>query len=422
MSISAIIGGQWGDEGKGKVVDLMTENADLVCRYQGGANAGHTVFLNDKKIVLHQIPSGILRNNCQCLLGNGMVIDPIALIEEIEAVENLGIQINQQLIISSNAHIVTPIHKFIDQNNEIDEKDSIGTTCRGIGPAYADKYNRIGIQAIELLNQDKLKEKVLIRLDISITKNEIHINQKEEVLKCIEFFFIAVDKIQKYIKDSHSIIQNNLDSNKNIVIEGAQGTLLDIDHGTYPYLTSSNASATGISSGLGFPAQKIQELVGIFKAYTTRVGKGPFPTELFDEQGVQLHKIGNEFGATTGRPRRCGWFDGVAAKYSVELNGLTSVAITKLDVLDTFDQINVCIGYKADGQTISHMSQVMHMLDKVTPIYKTFEGWKSDTTKIEKFDDFPLKTKNYINYLAKFLKVPIKLVSIGPKRKQIVFM
>ena len=418
MSIDAIVGGQWGDEGKGKIVDLLSKNINIVARYQGGANAGHTVYKNDQKIVLHQIPTGALREDCICVLGNGMVIDPIGILEELQILKNLNISIKNRILIDFYAHIVTPIHKYIDQNNEKRTNNEIGTTCKGIGPTYADKYKRIGIRAIDLLDEKLLKSKIQSRLDIAIKNNEIEQQQLNTIKEDLQLFYTTCNEIAMFIKDTFPILNNK--KNPKILIEGAQGTLLDIDYGTFPYVTSSNCSSGGIGTGLGISGNKLNKIIGIFKAYTTRVGGGPFPTELFDQDGQELGKIGKEFGATTGRPRRCGWFDLVAAKYSATINGLTDIALTKLDILNTFNTIKICIGYKYNGEIIDNMSQVMNYLDQIEPVYKEFDGWKCDLENINNFSDFPQSAQNYLNYIQNEINVPISIISIGPKRNQIV--
>ena len=417
MKIQAVIGGQWGDEGKGKIVDLLSKEANIVARYQGGANAGHTVYKKNEKIVLHQIPTGILRENCKGILGKGMVVDPVGVLEEIKILQDNEVDIEGRILIDYYAHIVTPIHKLIDKTNEIRSGNKIGTTCKGIGPAYGDKYQRIGIRAIDLLDIKKLKTKLSNRLSSAITSNEIEASDKEDLMKNIDKFYLAVEHIKVLITDVFSVLHKQ---NNNILIEGAQGTMLDIDHGTFPYVTSSNCSSGGIGTGLGIPVTKINSIMGIFKAYTTRVGGGPFPTELFDNTGEKLGTIGKEFGATTGRPRRCGWFDLLVAKYSVLINGLTEIALTKLDVLDTFSSIKVCVGYKVKDKTISHLSEVLYDLSNVEPIYKEFQGWNTSLESIESFSQLPIEAKEYIAFLENELDTPITIVSIGPKRKQIL--
>jgi len=414
MAIKAVIGGQWGDEGKGKIVDLLSKDSEIVARYQGGANAGHTVYKNDEKIVLHQIPSGILRKDCYCIMGNGMVIDPIELVEEINMLRQKNIS-TENIIISPNAHIVTPLHKYLDRKNEEKTNNFIGTTCKGIGPCYVDKYNRVGIRALDLSDSDKLKATFIIRMNQCISNHQITDADYETMKSEINSFFEACNEIKTYVKDTLSL----LFSKKNILIEGAQGTLLDIDHGTYPFVTSSSPFSGGITTGLGLPLTKFENIIGIFKAYATRVGSGPFPTELFDEDGKKLQDIGMEFGATTGRPRRCGWFDGLAAKYSCMINGLTDIALTKLDILDSFEKINVCIGYKYNQNEIQNYSEAVD-LEKVTPLYKEFKGWNCDLNGISDYNMLPLECKEYIKFLEDFLETRISIISIGPGRNDII--
>ena len=414
MAIKAVIGGQWGDEGKGKIVDLLSKDSEIVARYQGGANAGHTVYKNDEKIVLHQIPSGILRKDCYCIMGNGMVIDPIELVEEINMLRQKNIS-TKNIIISPNAHIVTPLHKYLDRKNEEKTNNFIGTTCKGIGPCYVDKYNRVGIRALDLSDSDKLKATFISRMNQCISNHQITDADYETMKSEINSFFEACNEINTYVKDTLSL----LFSKKNILIEGAQGTLLDIDHGTYPFVTSSSPFSGGITTGLGLPLTKFENIIGIFKAYATRVGSGPFPTELFDEDGKKLQDIGMEFGATTGRPRRCGWFDGLAAKYSCLINGLTDIALTKLDILDSFEKINVCIGYKYNQNEIQNYSEAVD-LEKVTPIYKEFKGWNCDLNGINDYNMLPLECKEYIKFLEDFLETRISIISIGPGRDDII--
>ena len=416
MSINVIVGGQWGDEGKGKIVDLLSKEANIVARYQGGSNAGHTVYHNDKKIVLHQIPTGILRENNLCILGKGMVVDPDGIVEEIECLNNNNIEYNNRIIIDYYSHIVTPLHKLIDQINEEKSGGKIGTTCKGIGPTYQDKYQRIGIRAIDLLDISLLKDKLENRIKMGLDRNEI---SSDDLLNInLNDFYNSCKIIKSFIKDSFPILFNK--SSRNILIEGAQGTLLDIDHGTFPYVTSSNCSSGGISTGLGIPGNQLNNIIGIFKAYVTRVGGGPFPTELFDDNGAKLQSIGKELGATTGRVRRCGWFDIVAAKYSASINGLTGIALTKLDILDNFETIYVCTHYEFRGEKIIELSSVLNFLDEVKPIYKQFKGWNCSIEKANSFSDLPSEAKVYIEFLSAEIGVPIEIISIGPKRHQIL--
>jgi len=416
MPINVIVGGQWGDEGKGKIVDLLSKEANVVARYQGGSNAGHTVYHNDKKIVLHQIPTGILRENNVCILGKGMVVDPEGIVQEIECLNNNNINYNDRIIIDYYSHIVTPLHKLIDQINEEKSGGKIGTTCKGIGPTYQDKYQRIGIRAIDILDLSVLKNKLEKRITIALDRNEI---SSDDLLNInLTDYYNSCKIIKNFIQDSFPILFNK--DMSNILIEGAQGTLLDIDHGTFPYVTSSNCSSGGVSTGLGIPGNRLDNIMGIFKAYVTRVGGGPFPTELFDDDGKKLQSIGKELGATTGRERRCGWFDIVAAKYSASINGLTEIALTKLDILDNFETIHVCTHYEFKGNKIIEMSEVLNYLDEVTPVYKQFKGWNCSIEKTSSFDDLPQEAKVYIDFLSSAVGVPIKIISIGPKRHQIL--
>tara|TARA_Y100000748_G_scaffold257380_1_gene224048 strand:- start:327 stop:1577 length:1251 start_codon:yes stop_codon:yes gene_type:complete len=410
-----IMGGQWGDEGKGKIVDLISKNVNVVARYQGGANAGHTVYSNGKKLVLHQVPSGILQDDCICILGNGMVIDPVELCSEIKELEELNFS-TSNIYISPNAHIVTPLHKAIDLKNEDSAKNKIGTTGKGIGPTYVDKYNRKGIRAIDLLNENKLKNQLEKRLGIALDKNEVakdfsHDNDAFNV------FYNSCEYIGKYIKNIYPIMH---DQDSKILVEGAQGALLDIDHGTYPYVTSSNPTIGGISSGLGIPTTKFNEIIGIFKAYVTRVGNGPFPTELFDKTGETIQNIGKEFGATTGRPRRCGWFDSVAANYSIKLNGINQVVLTKLDILSEFNIIKICTSYKNDEKESNDYSEFMNSLDDINPNYQEFKGWNCDISNINSYNDLPNNAKIYIEYIQNILDTKIAIISVGPKRNQVI--
>ena len=418
MSFDAIVGGQWGDEGKGKIVDLLSKNVDVVARYQGGANAGHTVYKDDQKIVLHQIPTGALRENCSCILGNGMVIDPIGILDELNTLKNLNISVKNRIFIDYYSHIVTPIHKCIDRINEEKTNNEIGTTCKGIGPTYTDKYRRIGIRAIDILSPKILKDKIESRLAFALGNNEISKESLNDLGEELDLFYDTCSQISEYIKDTFEFLHNALQ--KNILIEGAQGTMLDVDYGTYPYVTSSNCSSGGIGTGLGVPGSKLNSIIGIFKAYTTRVGGGPFPTELFDNDGKILGSIGKEFGATTGRPRRCGWFDLVAAKYSAKVNGLTGIALTKLDILNSFENIKVCTEYELNGRKIKNMTEALNELQNVKPIYQNIKGWNTDIVDIESYDKLPYEAKEYIQYLESEIGVPISIISIGPKRHQII--
>ena len=410
-----IMGGQWGDEGKGKIVDLLSKEVDVVARYQGGANAGHTVYSNGKKLVLHQVPSGILQKNCLCILGNGMVIDPVELSKEIKELNKSNFP-TKNIFISPNAHIVTPLHKSIDQKNESKAKNKIGTTGKGIGPTYVDKYNRKGIRAFDLLNAESLQSLFEKRYNVALDKKEVDESLMDNK-DAINEFYECSNYISQYIKNIFPILN---DYNKTILVEGAQGALLDIDHGTYPFVTSSNPTIGGISSGLGISTSKFEKIVGIFKAYVTRVGNGPFPTELTNNIGARIQDLGKEFGATTGRPRRCGWFDAVAASYSIKLNGINEIVLTKLDILSDFDEIKVCTEYQSNSKKSNDYSEFMNTLDNVSPTYNTIKGWNCDISNIKTFNSLPDNAKQYVKYLENILDTKISIISIGPKRNQII--
>ncbi|MEE9464786.1 MAG: adenylosuccinate synthase [Candidatus Neomarinimicrobiota bacterium] len=416
MPVTAVIGGQWGDEGKGKIVDTLCRNMDVVARYQGGANAGHTVKVNDNTFILHQIPSGILHPGCACLLGSGMVVDPVALSEELDQLQKVGIDTQGRVHIGLNAHIVTPVHKAMDRATG----DVIGTTRRGIGPAYADKARRLGIRAVDLADLAGTSKYMLDRLKISIQQGEVPPDELANLKADMEEFIAASLIIKPLVGDTIGLLQDALAGGKNILIEGAQGTLLDIDLGTYPFVTSSHPTVGGIATGLGMPARSIDRLIGIFKAYTTRVGSGPFPTELTDDIGQRLQDEGSEFGATTGRPRRCGWFDAVAARYSCQVNGFTEIALTKLDILDNFETIKVCTGYTANNEPVTGLSAVIHALEQVTPVYEELPGWTTPTSSLRSAAKLPKAARAYIRRLEELVGVPVKQVSIGAERSQIL--
>jgi len=422
MSVSVIVGSQWGDEGKGKIVDLLSDRFQIVARYQGGANAGHTVEIGDKKFILHLIPSGILRDDVICVIGNGVVIDPQALLEEIKMLEDLGVKIKNRLFISHNAHLIMPYHKLLDSINE-SGNSKIGTTGRGIGPCYIDKYARTGIRIVDLLNRKNLEEKIRCNIE---EKNNIlkKLYDKEElnIDEIIKAYLKFDDEIDQYITDTTSLLNNAIKDGKSILLEGAQGALLDVDHGTYPYVTSSSPTSGGACTGTGIPPTKINSVIGIVKAYTTRVGLGPFPTELKDETGEKLRTIGYEFGATTGRPRRCGWYDAFLVNYSSMINGITKAAITKLDVLSSFEKINVCVGYEINGKKLKYFPTNVYELENAKPIYETLDGWNEDISFAKTFDELPSKAKDYLNFTADKSNFEIGIISVGPKRDQTIIL
>lgn len=422
MSVTVIVGGQWGDEGKGKIVDILSESHRIVVRYQGGANAGHTIQIKDKKYVLHLIPSGILRDDVICVIGNGVVIDPAALLDEIKLLKENGISVEGRLFISQNAHLIMPYHKIIDSLNE-SGKTKIGTTGKGIGPCYIDKYARKGIRIIDLLDPVKLERKIRENL---IEKNNLitdfYKSEKLDVEKIVNTYLAFDREIDPYTKDVPSYLNKAIAEGTSVLLEGAQGALLDVDHGTYPYVTSSNPTSGGACTGTGIPPTKITEVTAIIKAYTTRVGEGPFPTELLDETGEKLRAKGFEFGATTGRPRRCGWFDAFLVKYSGMINGTTSVALTKMDVLDSFPQIKVCTGYLHNGKLLNNFPIDCDILNDAIPVYETVEGWMTDTSKCLSYNDLPQKAKEYISFISEKAGMNVTIVSVGPNREQTFFV
>ncbi len=421
MGVSVLVGSQWGDEGKGKIVDLLSENFDIVARYQGGANAGHTVKIGEDEYILHLIPSGILREDVICVIGNGVVIDPTALLKEIRFLEDNNIKVDGRLFISQNAHLIMPYHKILDKISE-EGTTKIGTTGRGIGPCYIDKYARKGIRIVDLLNKSILEEKIRKNLK---EKNAIvkKVYEKEEMnVEDIVSQYMEFDEIiDKYIKDVPMFLNKSIREGKSVLLEGAQGALLDVDHGTYPFVTSSNPTSGGACTGTGIAPTKINSVIGIVKAYTTRVGEGPFPTELLDSDGEKLRKVGAEFGATTGRPRRCGWFDAFLVKYSTMVNDTTFAALTKLDVLSSFDKINVCTGYEYEGKLLSSFPTNIEKLNNVKPVYETVDGWNEDITECRSYRELPEKTKYYLNFISEKSETKFGIISVGPKRKQTFF-
>jgi len=420
MSVTILVGSQWGDEGKGKVVDILSEKYDIVARYQGGANAGHTIQIGETKFVLHLIPSGILHEKMDCVIGNGVVIDPQALLDEIDFLEKNGISVKDRLFISQNAHLIMPYHKIIDALNE-KSNSKIGTTGRGIGPCYIDKYARKGIRIVDLLNKSELEKK--IRLNLEEKNNllrKVYDTEELDVDKIVKEYLAFDEKIDPYIKDIPLFLNNAINDGRKVLLEGAQGALLDVDHGTYPYVTSSNPTSGGACTGTGIPPTKVTSVIGIVKAYTTRVGLGPFPTELTDEIGETLRKIGAEFGATTGRPRRCGWFDAFLVNYSRMINGIERAAITKLDVLSFLDEIKVCVGYEINGKKLKSYPTNECDIVNSKPVYETLKGWKKDISNISDYDSLPSEAKDYLSFISVECGFEINIISVGPRRKQTI--
>ena len=422
MTNIVIVGGQWGDEGKAKVIDLLSEKADLVIRYQGGCNAGHTVVTGNKTYKFHLVPSGILYPGKICLIGNGTVINPQVLIEEIENLQANKID-TSNLYVSSLAHLTLPYHIALDElSEEFLQKNKIGTTKRGIGPTYIDKIGRTGIRIEDIYETEALSDK----LDIILPqKNAIFEHYGKKTFKkedMMEFCKEYAEKLAPYVKDIFEITGKALDENKSILFEGAQGTMLDIDHGTYPYVTSSNPVAAGASIGSGIGFTKIQKVLGVFKAYVTRVGKGPFLTELNDSDGEKLQQIGKEFGTTTGRKRRCGWFDSLVAKYSCMVNGLTGIALTKIDIFDNFDEIKICTAYKdtRNGKLYRNYPVNTYIHKHLEPVYEIMPGWKQDISGIRSFSELSENAQNFVFRIEKLTGVPVEIISVGPQREQTI--
>ncbi len=424
MPVLVVVGAQWGDEGKGKIIDLLTERADIVARYQGGHNAGHTVVVGANEFILHLVPSGILHKGKTCIIGNGVVVDPAALLEEMDAMAKRGVKFDGHLLISKNAHLIMPYHKALDIASEkLKGTKKIGTTGRGIGPAYADKINRKGIRMADLLDPEVFREKLACNtgeanflLERFYDAPQVHLDQ------VYEEYMAYAKRLKKYITDTTLFLDESVGKKKKILAEGAQGTHLDVDHGTYPFVTSSSPTAGGACTGLGIGPNTITEVVGIVKAYTTRVGSGPFPTELEDKTGELLRARGKEYGATTGRPRRCGWADTLIIRHAVRVNGMTSVAITKLDVLDTLDELKICVGYKYKGKLYEEMPSELSVLEKGTPQYITMPGWKQTTVGIKKYDNLPKKARAYVEKLCKLCGVKPSIISTGARRDETIIL
>ena len=417
MSNTVLFGSQWGDEGKGKIIDVLTRDADWVVRYQGGNNAGHTVEIGDQKFVLHLTPSGILRESCKCVIGNGLVVDLIGLCEELRELQERNIPLENRLFISDRAHLVLLYHQALDGAKESirSNESKIGTTKRGIGPAYSDKADRTGLRMCDLLEDDFLER----AKTIAISKNNQLIALGKDPLELDTLLANvkeAAEQLKPYITDTIPLLHTAMQNKDKILFEGAQGIMLDIDFGTYPYVTSSNTGAGGVASGAGVPPQSIDRVIGIVKAYTTRVGGGPFPTELTDETGEHIARVGAEFGATTGRPRRCGWFDAVVARYACMIGGIDEWALMKLDVLDNLEIIRVCTAYEIDGKRIEEMPASLRTFERCTPVYEDVSGWQTPTTHCTTWEELPEKAKDYVAYLERITGVQVSILSVGPKR------
>ncbi len=418
-----VVGLQWGDEGKGKIVDVLSEKADVVARFQGGHNAGHTVVINNEKFILHVIPSGILYKGKKCLIGNGVVVDPASLVKEIEGLIRRNVQIDgSNLLLSKHAHVIMPYHIAIDQESEkLKGSKSIGTTGRGIGPTYCDKIGRTGIRISDLYQGELFRSK--------LKSNLLHINFLLENLyqskgfnpdEIFEEYSGYAEKLREHVADTDIIINDAINSNKNVLLEGAQGTLLDIDHGTYPYVTSSNSTAGGACTGLGIGPTKITGVLGVIKAYTTRVGGGPFPTEIHDSLGELIREKGGEYGATTGRPRRCGWLDMVILRHSVRVNGLTGIAITKLDILDGLESLKICTSYKYNGRIYNEFPKEINIFNECEPVYEEIKGWKESTSGITDYKKLPERAREYIEKIQEMLGVEVQIISTGQRRDELI--
>ena len=417
--VDVLLGLQWGDEGKGKIVDYFAPNYDIIARFQGGPNAGHTLYVNGAKVVLHQIPSGIFHENTVNLIGSGVVLDAVTLKKEFDKVSSFGVDGRKTLYVSERTHLILPTHRALDKASELSKgNDKIGSTLKGIGPAYMDKTGRNGLRVGDLLDKNFTTQYIKLRLKHQRLLDSFGFN--EDISEWEEEFFEAIEFIKSLnIVNGEYFINEQIRNGKKVLAEGAQGSMLDVDFGTFPFVTSSNTISAGVCTGLGIAPQKIKEVIGVTKAYCTRVGSGPFPTELHDETGERLRKIGNEFGATTGRPRRCGWIDLVALDFACMVNGVTQVVMTKSDVLDAFEELSVCTSYGINGE---QQKAVPYQMSKVpiTPHYEQFDGWKTDITKIRQHEDLPLAMKQYIDYINRFLGVSVSYISNGPGRDQII--
>ena len=423
MSVRIVLGAQWGDEGKAKVVDYLMNDSDIVVRYQGGANAGHTIKVDDEEFIFHLIPAGIVRPDKICVIANGVVMDPEALFCEIEELEGRGIEVGDRIKISQRAHVVMPYHLVLEKASEEKIGDArIGTTLRGIGPCYRDKINRSsGIRVGDMLDRDILPEKICANVR---EKNEILTKvygyEPMDEVPILEAYAAYGERITPFVTDTSVYLNEAIDSGKSILFEGSQGTLLDIDHGTYPYVTSSNTTAGGACAGSGIGPTRIDEVVGVVKAYATRVGNGPFPTELADELGQQIRDTGHEYGATTGRPRRCGWYDSVVVRLASRVNGFSSLAITRLDILDELEEIKICTHYEHKGTQLEHFPADLNILQTCEPVYETLTGWQTPTPQVRTLDGLPENARKYLERISTLADTPISLISVGPERDETI--
>lgn len=417
MTNTVLVGAQWGDEGKGKIIDVLSRDADVVVRYQGGNNAGHTVKVGDERYVLHLIPSGILHAEKMCVIGNGVVVDPLALVEEIEGLESRGVVVAGRFFVSDRAHVVLPFHGALDAAREASRAGGrkIGTTKRGIGPAYGDKASRQGLRMGDLL-EPEFPSALRRRVEEANRVLSAMGGEPLDPERVVADYTAALRRVAPFVADSVWILDRAAREGKSILFEGAQGTMLDIDFGSYPFVTSSNATAGGACTGTGIAPQRVDRVIGVMKAYTTRVGEGPFPTELHDEIGAHLGREGNEFGATTGRPRRCGWFDAVVARYSAVVNGVDFWAVTKLDVLDGIGTVKICTAYECDGRRYENMPAGVRLLERCRPVYEELPGWRDSTKEATRFEDLPDRARAYVNRICELTGVPLGILSVGPGR------
>ncbi|MBU0712081.1 adenylosuccinate synthase [bacterium] len=416
MPVTAVLGAQWGDEGKGKIVDNLSENADVVARFQGGANAGHTINVKGKETILHQLPSGILHEKAECIMGNGMVIDPVGMVDELNYLRSEGIDTGNRIHVSLQAHVVTPLHKLLDSKSETAlGKDAIGTTKRGIGPCYSDKINRSGIQIRDLKSINHVKDIINHKIDAYLQKGLLCQDEIDAITTDLETFYNCVPEVYACAADTSLLMYGYIKNGLALLIEGAQGSLLDVDFGSYPFVTSSNTTAGNIATGLGIGPTNIDRIIGVYKSYTTRVGAGPFPTEQINETGDYLQQAGGEIGATTKRKRRCGWFDATIGAYTARINGFTSIAITKLDVLDYMEEIQICTHYQSGSFPGID-------LQSAVPQYIRMKGWRQDTSSARTFDNLPIEAQAYVRKIEELLDAPLEYVSVGKEREQLIHL
>ncbi|MDF2565468.1 MAG: Adenylosuccinate synthetase [Massilibacillus sp.] len=423
MSAVVVMGTQWGDEGKGKIVDYLAEKADTVVRYQGGSNAGHTVVVNGKEFKLRLLPSGILYKGKKCVVANGVVVDPEVLLQEMDGMQEKGIDV-EGIRLSNRAHVIMPYHKLIDELfEEARGVNKIGTTKRGIGPCYIDKDDRIGIRVCDLMDEEEFSHKLKSNIELKNKMLKAVYNQEGFDFETVKKeYLVYADRLRKHVVDTSALLNEEIKAGKKVLFEGAQATMLDLDHGTYPYVTSSHPIAGGVCVGAGVGPNKISTVVGVVKAYCTRVGEGPFPTEQLNEIGENIRSCGREFGTVTGRPRRCGWLDACVVRYAGYLSGIDYMAITRLDILDTFKEIKMCVGYKYKGELINEMPASLKVYAEVEPVYETFEGWNTDISGVRSYDELPANARKYVERMAEVTGIKLGIISVGPGREQTIIL